>query len=372
MKRVVVLGGYGIFGSRIARALAENPDLEVCVAGRDPSRGERIAREIGVRFVECVFERPESLARCLEDCALLIHAAGPFQGRDYSVARACIERGVHYLDLSDAREFVTGIGALGAEALRRRVFVGSGASSVPTITWALVAEVAGEFVSIDSIQIALSPGNQNPRGASTIAAILSYLGKPIRVWMDGCWQIRSGWGDRIELEFPQRVGLRDVYRCEVPDLDLFPEAWGANSVDFYAGLELRGFNRTLGVLAALRRMHVLPPLEGLAPLCLWVSLRFFERGSGNGSLAVWVRGRARDGSAIERKIALVTALDGPATPSSAAILLASKLLLGPGLEPGARPCMGLLRLDEIREHLEPLGVWCSRSDDQGRWTPPPR
>jgi hypothetical protein len=166
--------------------------------------------------------------------------------------------------------------------------------------------------------------------------------------------------------------LREVYRCEVPDLDLFPEAWRANSVHFHAGLELRGFNQALGVLAALRRMHMLPSLEGLAPLCLWVSLRFFERGSGNGSLAVWVRGRGRNGAAIERKIALVTALDGPATPSSAAILLGTKLLLGPGLEPGAKPCMGLLRLDEIRAHLEPLGIWCSRSDGEGRWTPPPR
>jgi hypothetical protein len=242
---------------------------------------------------------------------------------------------------------------------------------VPTITWALVAELAGEFSSIDSIQIALSPGNQNPRGASTIAAILSYLGRPIRVWIDGRWQVRSGWGDRIELEFPPRAGVRRVYRCEVPDLDLFPKAWGASTVQFHAGLELDGFNRTLGVLAALRRAHLAPSLERLAPLGLWVSLKFFEFGSGNGSLAVWLRGRGRDGAAIERKIALVTALDGPATPSSAAILLASKLLLGEGLEPGARTCMGLLRLEEIRAHLEPFGIWCSRSDANGRWTPPP-
>jgi saccharopine dehydrogenase-like NADP-dependent oxidoreductase len=362
MKRVVVLGGSGIFGGRIAKALASDKGLAVRIAGRGRRRGEH--------YVHCALEQPQSLAACLDGCDLLIHAAGPFQGRDYAVARACIERGVHYLDLADARDFVCGIGVLHADALARGIVVGSGASSVPTITWALISELAPEFAAMDSIQIALSPGNQNPRGASTIGAILGYLGQPMRVWIDGQWRVRYGWGDRIELEFPPNVGVREVFRCEVPDLDLFPTTWNAGSVQFDAGLELRGFNRALSALAALRRMHLVPRLERLAPLCLRVSLWFFSRGSKNGALAVWLRGRSPSGESIERKIALVTDDDGPATPSCPAILLARKLLLGAGLAPGARTCMGLLTLTEIRAHLEPLGIWCARSGADGRWSLP--
>jgi hypothetical protein len=372
MKTVVVLGGYGIFGSRVARALSATEGLRVRVAGRNRRRGRELAQEVGADFAHCELETRESLLECLEDSQLLIHAAGPFQDRDYSVARACIERGMHYLDLADARAFVNGIRTLDESARGAGVFVGSGASSVPTITSALVAEVAPEFSAIDSIQIALSPGNQNPRGASTIAAILSYLGQPMLVWTDGAWQTRHGWGDRTSLEFPPKVGRRETYNCEVPDLDLFPTTWGASSVRFHAGLEFTPFNRVLSALAALRRIHALPPLERLAPLFLRASLWFFSCGSKNGSLAVWVRGRDESGGSIERKIALVTDDDGPATPSSPAILLAKKLLLGPGLEHGARPCMGLLSLDEIRRHLEPLGIWCARSDKSGRWSAPPQ
>jgi hypothetical protein len=102
-----------------------------------------------------------------------------------------------------------------------------------------------------------------------------------------------------------------------------------------------------------------------------VSLWFYPRGSKNGALSAWVRGRGPDGRALERKIALVTADDGPATPSAPAILLAKKLLLGAGIAVGARPTMGLLTLAEIRAHLEPLGIWCARSDENGRWSPPP-
>jgi hypothetical protein len=371
MKTVCVLGGYGIFGSRIARALSETPGLAVRVAGRDRERGESFARSIGARFHHVSAERAASLAECLEACDLVIDAAGPFQERDYAVARECIGRGAHYLDLADAREFVCGIEALDAEARARGVFVGSGASSVPAITWALVAELAAEFASIEGIEIALSPGNQNPRGAATIRAILGQLGRPMRVWIDGAWRVLHGWGGARLREFPPDVGLRRIFDCEVPDLDLFPAAWRARTVRFGAGLEFEPFNRMLALLARMRRMHLLPPLERLAPLALRVSLRFFGRGSKNGSLAVWMTGRGTDGAELARAIALVTADDGPATPSAAAILLARKLLLGAGIAPGARSCAGTLTLDEIHAHLAPLGIWCARTDQRGAWSEPP-
>ncbi len=368
MKRVTVLGGTGIFGGRVARALAATDGVEVVVLGRHPGHGLSFAREIGASFACVDAGASGALARALESCALLIHAAGPFQGRDYAVARACIDHGVPYLDLADAREFVCGIGDLDAAARARGVFVGSGASSVPTITYALASELAGEFEAIDEIDIALSPGNQNPRGAATIGAVLTNLGAPMRVWIDGSWRNRFGWGDRARLEFPPEVRWRDVHNCSVPDLDLFPAAFAARTVRFRAGLELQWFNRVLSVLAGLRRLRLVPALAGLAPLALRVSLRFYEHGSKNGALALWMRGRARSGGVTERKIALVTADDGPATPSAPAILLAKKLLGGSGIPPGARPCMGLLTLHELLAHLTPLGIWCARSDASGTWT----
>lgn len=298
MKRVIVLGGTGIFGGRIARALAATEGLDVCIAGRDPVRGQALAREIGAGFLRVDLDEEHALTKALDDCALLVHAAGPFQGRDYSVARACIERGVAYLDLADAREFVCGIGTLDAAARERGIFVGSGASSVPTITHALTSEIAGEFSTLDVLDIALSPGNQNPRGAATIGAVLGMLGTPVRVWIEDAWQTRTCWGDRKRLEFPAHVGWREVFNCSVPDLDLFPEAFGARTVRFRAGMELQGFNLVLRGLAALRRLRLLPSLERLAPLALRLSLLFYERGSKHGALSVWARGRDRSGGEL--------------------------------------------------------------------------
>ncbi len=365
MKRVVILGGTGIFGGRIAAGLAESPEIEVTIASRHPNRAAAVAEEIGARNVTCDAADAQALEALLAGTDLLIHAAGPFQGNDYRVAEACIRGGVHYLDISDGREFVCGITELDAAAKDQGVVVGSGASSVPTITHAMIEELANEFREIDTIQIALSPGNQNPRGPSTIGAILSYVGRPIRVWESGEWTNVPGWSDCRILEYPPNVGRRRVYRCEVPDVELFPSQWNAKTVRFHAGVELNIINYTLAAIGRVRRIFPMPWLPRLAGVMTRLSRLVYAWGSKNGALGVWVSGTSHAGEPIERKVAIVTDDDGPATPSSPGILLGRKILLEDSLPRGAYPCMGLLKLSEITTHLEPLGIWHVRGDENG-------
>jgi hypothetical protein len=99
------------------------------------------------------------------------------------------------------------------------------------------------------------------------------------------------------------------------------------------------------------------------------SLMLFPFGTTNGALAVWLRGQDQSGQSIERRIALVTSHDGPATPSSAAVVLARKILACGPPRIGAFPCVEVLTLDELLCHLRPLGIWCARGDELG-WKPP--
>ncbi|MDB5350815.1 MAG: saccharopine dehydrogenase [Planctomycetota bacterium] len=368
LKLVSILGGYGIFGGRIAEALARDDRCRVRVVGRDAKVGGNLAARIGADFRVGVLDDRDSVRTAIDGSFLVIHAAGPFQDADYRVAELCLEIGAHYLDLADAREFVAGIGRLGEEARRRGLLVASGVSSTPAITSALIQSLSPEFSRIEEIHTALSPGNQNPRGASTIAAVLSYLGRKIRVWQDGRWVDRPGWGDVRRLDFPPPVGERRVHNCEVPDLELLPSIFDARTVRFSAGLELDLLNYLLSVCVRPCRWFGLD-LRRHARFFLNASLMLFPFGTRNGALAIWVRGQDRAGLPIERRIAIVTDYDGPATPSSAAILLARKIVESGPPRTGAFPCIGFLALDEILSHLRPLGIWCARGDETG-WFPP--
>lgn len=171
-----VIGGYSIFGGRVAQALALDRSRDIRIVGRNAAKGADFSHLIGSKFRRCDTENRDELREAIDRPFLLIHAAGPFRGADSRVAELCIEIGDHYLDLTEARDFVVGIERLNNESVRRNLLVTSGVGSTPAITSALIDELAPEFGQIDEIQTALSPGNQNARGASTIAAVLSYLG----------------------------------------------------------------------------------------------------------------------------------------------------------------------------------------------------
>jgi short subunit dehydrogenase-like uncharacterized protein len=361
---VSILGGYGIFGGRIAEALARDPRCHVRIVGHNPRIGQNHAERIGADFRECELKDRAALRRAIDGSFLVIDAVGPFQRRDYSVAESCMELGAHYLDLADAREFVAEIGRLDAEAQRRGLLVASGVSSTPAVTSALVAELKPQFAQIDEIHTALSPGNKNPRGEATIAAVLSYLGRTIRVWQDGRWVERPGWGDVTHLEFPPPIGRRRVHNCEVPELELFPALFATRAVRFSAGLELSFLNYMLSLCALPCRWFGWD-FTGHARLFLNASLMLFPFGTTNGALAIWLKGKDSCGRPIERRIALVTDYDGPATPSSAAVVLTKKILSAGPPRIGAFPCVGLISLEELLQHLAPLGIWCALGDEHG-------
>jgi len=79
MSNAVVLGGYGTFGTLVARELAR---LGVCVtvAGRDSARAEALACSLGPvhHGLAADVTRPESCRTALRGQAVAVHCAGPF------------------------------------------------------------------------------------------------------------------------------------------------------------------------------------------------------------------------------------------------------------------------------------------------------
>jgi hypothetical protein len=226
----------------------------------------------------------------------------------------------------------------------------------------MVAELLPHFQKVRSIKVALTAGNRNRAGASTIASILSYVGRPVRVWENGRWRERAGWAMGEHAEFPQPVGRRRVQLCDVPDLELFPGLFGAENVIFKAGVELAALNYAIGALGQVRRSVPSLNLPAVARPLVAFSRLFNRLGTFRGSVAVWVTGD--DGKAMS--LALVAPCNGPRVPAAAAVLLARKVLTGDIPVCGAFACAGLIGLNEFADHLAPFGIWVARGEGD-RW-----
>lgn len=360
---VAVLGGYGVFGRRIAASLARHPELELIIAGRDSnaaailSRQWPQARPLGMDVTD-----PRDVTRLFtERPAVVIDAIGPFQSRDHRIARRCIEAGIHYVDIADARERVATIGELDAEARAAGVFVISGASTVPALSTAIVDELVPDHGSVKEIHVGITPGHRAPRGIATVRAVLSYCGRPIPS-ISGA-KPEFGWSGLECHDYPAPVGRRWLSNVDTPERALWPARYpNLRCATVKAGLEIGWMHLALSVWSRGVRAHLLPAAANCARFALRLADLFDRFGTDAGAMHVQVHATDGPRTTITRLATIVAEhADGPQIPSMPSALIAKKLLGLPGYRPlpvnrGAMPCIGLLSLPEILGELDDFAI----------------
>lgn len=356
-RSVLILGGYGNFGKRIAAALTKD-GTHVIIAGRNKAKAEALVRQLpdGLAKVASfdVFTELDAQLESLTP-AVVINTCGPFQTSDYSIAQCCIKRGVHYIDLADGRDFVTGITDLDKHAEKEGVSVISGASTVPGLSSAVIEHFKHEFSEITLLKYGISPGQKAERGLATTQSILTYVGKALKPFA-GQKKPTYGWQGIYRQDYPT-LGKRWMANCDIPDLDVLPARYGIQKIQFSAGLELGFMHLGLWGLSWLVRLRLPLRLPAFAQLLLRISNLFDRFGSADGGMHVILRGKDHNGNAHTRTWFII-ARDGhgPHIPTIPAIILARRLVQGDITLRGAMPCVGLVTLEEYLDALSAYNI----------------
>ena len=351
--KVAIIGGTGVFGSRIAEMLARDGH-EVLVCGRRLEAATEIAQAIGATAL--ALDRTKDLPVLWEQALdVVVDAAGTFQmyGKDpYQLPRQAIEQGVHFFDLSDDAAFSSGINELDQLAKENGVFVLSGVSSVPALSASVVSALAKQLDTIVSIETAILPGNRAPRGQSVVDSILLQTGLPFRSWLAGRWIDRRNWSKPMNYDLGHGIKRRG-YLINVPDLLLFPKAFGAKSVIFRAGLELPVMNYGLAILSVMRSKLGFGFPGWFRRLVRWAADVLHPFGSNVGGMIVMVTG-LKDGvqtRAVWRLLAREG--DGPYIPG---IAVRALLRRPEAIEAGARTPTSDLDLETAEAAMSDLAV----------------
>ncbi len=356
MNKVLILGGYGNFGKRISKLLTSQ-NIHIIIAGRDKEKAEILRKELPIDLTEiAIFDINKNFFAqlALLKPAIVINTCGPFQLSDYSVAQACIEYGVHYIDLADGRDFVTEITTLDSEAKRHNIAVISGASTVPALTSAVIEHYLPEFSAIDSLKFGIAPGQKAERGLATTQAILSYVGKKLKPCSDNI--IRYGWQDLYRQNYPQ-IGNRWMANCDIPDLDVLPKKYNIKKIQFSAGMESGILHLGIWLLSWAIRLGLPINLRKHATTLLKFSRNFDFLGSADGGMHIILQGKDKEGKNHTKKWFII-ALDGdgPYIPTIPAVVLVKKILNNRFNIRGATPCVGLITLEEYLDELKMLKV----------------
>lgn len=293
MRRAIVFGGYGVFGSHVCRALANN-GVPVTVAGRDRAQAEAFAQALGPHCSARVVDitNAPSCRAALDDHPVAVNCAGPFSHIGTGLLESCLDRGCHYVDIADDRSYIVLVRKHDQKFRERGLAAVYGCSSLPGISGALaLAEsrvesresradsesrvesresraeecsgsrlssfdsqaIAGSRLStLDSpailrVRVTLFIGNNNPKGQAAVRSLLAGLGRPIAAPQGTL----LGFHDREVVTLPPPFDRRAVFNVDSPDYDLFPALLGTRSVSVKVGFELPFATYSFALLARL-------------------------------------------------------------------------------------------------------------------------
>jgi len=176
--RVLVVGGYGAVGAVTTRALAATyPDRVVC-AGRSPDRAARTAAATpGVHAAFVDVTDPGSVSDALDrhDVALVVLAVEP---PDSEVTRACLERGIHVVDVSATDALLEQTARMGELARQRGATAVLSVGLAPGLTNVLARRVHDQLGGADQLDITVLIGSGERHGTDGIRWTVRQLAGP--------------------------------------------------------------------------------------------------------------------------------------------------------------------------------------------------
>ena len=349
--RLLILGGYGTFGGRLAASLADEPRLTLMIAGRSGDKARAFCERLDAKgeTIPVEFDRDGDLDKQLATSApdIVVDASGPFQDYDdpYCVVRACIARGAHYLDLADGSDFVKGVAAFDADAKAKSIFVLSGVSSFPVLTAAVMRMLSAGMTRVDTLSGGIAPSPYAGVGLNVIRAIASYAGQPIALHDGTHYALVET--RNYTIAPPGRIPLNPIRfsLVDVPDLKVLPELMpGLKSVWMGAGPVPEILHRALNALAWLVKRKALPSLSPFAPL-MFRAINVLRWGEHRGGMFVEIEGAGQRGEPARRSWHLIAeGDDGPFIPSMAAEAVVRRCLEGRPPLAGARAATGELEV----------------------------
>lgn len=366
--RVLIIGGYGTFGARLARLLMLEPALDLIIAGRSEQKAKSFAQSLrGPATAGAIaLDRNEELMGPFRELRprVVIDASGPFQNygaEAYRVVEAAICSGSHYLDLADDREFVLGIEQFDAAARAAGCFALSGASTCPALTAAVYRHLVRDFSSVDAVTGGIAPSPYSGVGPNVIQAIANYAGQTVSLRRDG--KEVPGWPftewQRYSIGAAGDFPLRSLKfsLVDVPDLRLLARLEPKPaSVWFGAAPAPALYHALFRWLARGVKRGIFGSLQPMAPLMNF-AMNHFTWGEHRSGLFLECRGKNHNGEAHWRSWHLLAEGNtGPRTPTLASVALIRNMIAGSPPPAGARPAHLDLELEDFEPLFAELGV----------------
>lgn len=174
--KVLIYGANGYTGKLAARFACQY-DIVPVVAGRNKVLIEQLAKELNLPFRVFDLNDNAAIEAALQDIAVVIHAAGPFDATAVPMVEACLNTGTHYLDLNGDKDVFEILLDYDSKAKSKQLMIMPGAGFDVVPTDCLAMHLKSLLPDATHLQIAFAtPGGAISHG--TAITTIKKLGEP--------------------------------------------------------------------------------------------------------------------------------------------------------------------------------------------------
>lgn len=257
----MIYGANGYTGQLTAREAAKR-GLNPILAGRNEPEIKNLAEELGLEYRVFGLQDAGAELRSIEGLRLVLHCAGPFSVTSEPMITACLQAGVHYLDITGEISVFAAAHAHHEKARRSDVVLlpGAGFDVVPSDC--LAASLVRNLPAATGLKLAFEAGGGPSPG--TAKTSVEGLGNGGCIRRDGkLKKVPLAWKTRkIPFAHAERVAVTipwgDVYTAFV--------STGVPDIEVYMAIPP-------ATISNLKRLRWIQPLLGLGPVQAFLKKR---------------------------------------------------------------------------------------------------
>jgi len=236
-KTILIVGGYGQVGGRIAANLSTQFDGQIILAGRNPVRAAAAADRLG--------ERVHSRSVDLADAATYTSATEAvdlvvvcIDLPDTAFVEHCLERGIHYLDVSAEYETICKVVELDPIARRHGATAVLGVGLIPGLSNLMAKRGVSRMRTATRVENAFLVGLGEEHGIASLLWTFGHLGDP-------------EYREQAKFDFRAPYGQRTVLHYAFPDQYTLPKTLPIESATSWLCMDSVPMTRLFGLMRRL-------------------------------------------------------------------------------------------------------------------------
>ena len=253
--KILVVGGYGSVGRVISTTLGNRFPSRVVAAGRNYHKAKQLSSETQQQVLPLALDVLNVRESDLRDVAVVVMCT---ERADTQFVEQCLQRGIHYVDITASYGFLSKIEALDSEAKKYGSTVVLSVGLAPGLTNLLASYCQSVFERLEQVDIFIMLGSGEVPGKESILWILENLDTEFFVKEKGVLKRVRSFKDSKETVFPDEFGRRRTYRFNFSDGQAIAKTLGIDSastwVCFDSALitQLFALSTKIGLAKALR------------------------------------------------------------------------------------------------------------------------